>query len=252
MARTRSLAQIRADVCYMADISDGGTTGRHTTANLNRRINEAVQQFTRLVTDAGSPTYLKQSVVNTSTSATVDANNWAPRDYLALPSDFYHLVGVDLTIGGSTISLQDFMTLDRNMFRDAPSWLTNNGVGRPDSYQLGGSNAAGSRILRIIPSADAVYSCVIWYLPAPADLVADGDTFDGIAGFEDWVVNRVVMDAMGRDSNATPYQVAQTENAKLESDMAFQFAKAAGPGRKVDARLMRQRNSRFGRDGWYR
>lgn len=252
MARTRTLAQLRADVCDRADIVDGSTTGRHTTANLNRRINEAVQQFMRLVTRCGSPLYLKQSAVSTATSATVDAANWAPRDYLAMPSDFYHLVGIDVTDGQNTIPMQDFMTLERNLYRDMPSWLAGTLVGRPVAYQLGGTNAAGSRVAKIIPGADAVYACTLWYLPVVADMSGDSDTFDGIAGFEEWVVNRAVMDSLIRDRETSGFQLAAAENVKLEKDMAWQFATMAGPGRKVDAYAQRRRTAFLARNGWYR
>lgn len=250
MSRTRNLGQLRADVCDRADIVDGATTGRHTTANLNRRINQAIQQFNRLVTDNGCTYYIKQTSGTTNTSSTPDTAGWAPRDYIAMPSDFYHLEGIDITVGSLTAPMMDYGMLERNMFRMIPSWLSTGGIGTPVFYKLGGTNQAGNIVAKIIPGADAAYPYVIWYLPIPADLVADGDTFDGVAGYEEWVVYRAVMDSLIKDANSQPYQIAAAEALKLEQRMAFEFANAAGPGRRVDARAMRERLARLSRGDW--
>lgn len=252
MSRTRTLAQLRADVCDRADITDGGTTGRHTTANLNRRINQAIQQYRRLITDCGVDTYIVPYATTTNTSATADANGWAPRDYLALPNDFYHLQGIDIQTGGTTVPMLDFMQLERNLFKIAPAWLASGGAGMPIFYKLGGFNAAGSRLVKIIPSADNSYNAVVWYLPVPADLVADGDTFDGLAGYEEWIVNRAAMDSLLRDGGQTVpvYAALAAENAKLEAEMVFTFATQAGAGRRVDSKALRNRMVQLSRGDW--
>lgn len=240
MARTRTLAQLRADVCDRADIVDGGSGGRHSSANLNRRINQAIQQFRRLVTESGSDTYITQVTATTSASSIPDASNWAPRDYLALPSDFYHLKGIDISINGTTVSMMDFNQFERNLFRQIPSWLTNAGVGFPVLYKLGGFNAAGSRVVKLIPAADAAYNAVIWYLPIPADLASDSDTFDGLAGYEEWVVYRAAADSLGRDQASQPaYAMCMGEMQKLENAMCFEFASANGAGRRTDTEALR-------------
>ena len=223
-----------------ADIVDGGTTGRHTTANINRRINQAVQAFRRMVTEAGADTYITQAPFTCSTSSTVDAANWAPRDYIALPSDFYHLKGIDISLNGTTVPMLDFDMLERNIFRQIPSWLSNSGVGMPVMYKLGGYNAAGSAVVKIIPSADTAYQGVIWYLPIAPELVNDSDTFDGIAGLEEWVVNRACMDTMLRDQASQPlYAALAAENAKLEADYTFQIASSGPPAHRVDSQALR-------------
>lgn len=240
MARTRTLAQLRADVCYRGDFVDGGSGGRHSSANLNRLINQAIQEFRRQVTEAGCDVYIAQSATTCGTSATPDASNWAPRDYLALPSDFYHLKGVDISLNGTTVAMMDFAQIERNIFKQIPSWLSNSGVGMPVMYKLGGFNAAGARVVKVIPSADSAYPCVIWYLPVPPDLAQDSDTFDGIAGYEDWIVNRAAAYALARDQASQPmYQALMLENAKLEQKMALEFATSNGVLHRVDTKALR-------------
>jgi hypothetical protein len=251
MARTRTLAQLRADVCNRADISDGGSdvTKRHPSSEITRYINQAIQSYMQLVTDAGCQLYIKQAVVSTSTSSTVDTANWAPRDYLAMPTDLYHLKGIDITSGGATVAMQPFELADRNDFR-AQFIFANGGIGMPILYQLGGVNQAGLRVAKVIPSSDAVYSCVVWYLPVAADLVADGDTFDGIAGYEEWVVNRAALDCLMRDASLPIYGVISRENAALEARMRFDMARAGGPQHRSDTRGQRRLLSRYPRGFW--
>lgn len=251
MSRTITLGQLRAAVCARGDITDGGTTGRHTTAQLNGYINDAIQEFRRLVTDCGVTWYIKQVAVSTSTSATPDAANWAPRDYLAMPADFYHLEGIDITTGGTTAPMLDFVQYERDVFKLAPAWLSNGGMGMPILYKLGGYNAANALVAKIIPSADGVYSCVIWYLPIATDLVIDADTFDDIAGYDKWIITRAAMDTMTRDGASQPtYQALAAENARLEQAMRFQFASAAGPGHRTDTRALKARLVQLSRGDW--
>lgn len=251
MARTISLSTLRSRVISRADIVDGGTDGRHPTAELNASINQAIQQFRRLVTDCGNTIYVKPVAASTATSATPDAAGWAPRDYLALPNDFYHLEGIDIVSGGTTVPMIDYMQSERNMFKIAPAWLGNQGVGMPVFYKLGGANAAGAALVKVIPSADSVYACTIWYLSIPADLVADGDLFDGIAGYEEWVVNRAAMDVMLRDQASQPlYNALAAENGRLEAKMCNEFASATGAGRRVDTRAMREYIALLSRGYW--
>ena len=113
----------------------------------------------------------------------------------------------------------------------------------------GGTNQAGSRVAKIIPSADAVYACVIWYLPTPADLVSGSDTFDGIAGFEEWVVNRAAMDCLTRDR--ARYAELDGDNEQLRRNMVFEFAAAQGPGRRQDTETLRKRFATYVSGDWW-
>jgi hypothetical protein len=238
-------------VCNRADIVDGGTdvTQRHPSSEINRYINQAIQAYVRLVSDCGCMLYIRQKTAATSTSATVDSENWAPRDYLAMPDDMFHLKGIDISSGGATVAMQPFELADRNDFR-AQFIFANGGIGMPVYYQLGGGNNAGSRVAKIIPSADAVYQCVIWYIPILADLADDTDTFDGIAGYEEWVVNRAALDCLARDVALPIYSVIKNDNAEIEARMRFDFACTGGPQFRSDTRGRRRMLSRYPRGFW--
>lgn len=350
MARGRSLEDLLADVRDRADLPAAtGIDDRFSDARLTRYINQAIQQYRRLVTECGQPHYLKGYLVNTSTSATEDDQGFAPRDYLVLPDDLYHLKGIDIRRGESTYTMQDFDEAERNGFREAPSWWTGNRTGMPAFFRLGGAvenvlsslttaeydnspfageppvqiqievdttswmtpgqnirvdnqvvgeghsqdfyavvsvdgqtlvtltesadygtpNAASiydagalvtdefgnvgeglQHIVRVIPSADAVYTCRILYLPVATDLVNPSDEFDGIAGYEEWVVYRAAMDALARDTLQPAYQMCAAELQRLERRMTFEFASSAGAGRRVDTAAARGRIGAMARRWW--
>ena len=254
MARNRTLAELRADVCAEADIVDGGSGGRFPSALLNRYINQAIQRYITIVTGAGGQEWYSKrtSLATMGTSEVVDAEGWAPNQYVTLPTAFYQLIGIDIVIGGSTISLMNFERMERNMFKDAPIWMQGNGKGQPMFYRIMGTNAAGAHIVQVVPAADAAYQYAIWYVPEITDLVNDSDTFDGRAGFEDFVVYEAALRALRRDANAAAtYATILSMRDEMEAQMKFKFATMDGPGRRINTEALRNRMMRFTRGHWW-
>jgi hypothetical protein len=251
MARTRTLAELRTDVCDRADVVDGGTTGRHTTSRLNRYINQAIQRYLSMVTSAGSQDwYCKRTgVLTMSTSDTVDASGWAPCSYIALPGDFAQLVRIDIIVSGTVMSLSQFERAERNMFRTSPFWLNGRQKGQPVYYRIGGKNAAGTQVAQVIPSADSAYQYEVWYIPVFVDLSLDADTFDGIAGYEEYIVNSAAISALLNDGNTnTPLYASMLRTRdEDEATMKFKHATMGGAGRRLDTEAMRTDLARYAR-----
>lgn len=243
MSRTRTLAQLRSDVCIRADIVDGGSTGRHPSAELNRFINQAIQRYITLVSSVGGQNWYSKrtGLLSMGTSQTKDAAGWAPNMYVPLPSDFFELIGIDFTYGSSTWTLTQFSVAERNRFRSGPWWITSPSLGRPREYRIMGANAAGTQVAEVIPWSDGgAYQYEIRYIPEVADLSSDSDTFDGRAGFEEWIVNRAAMDALKKDaSGATLYGIIAGENEQLEREMKQKFATMAEAGHRMDTESLR-------------
>lgn len=179
MSRNRSLTNLLADVRYQADIE--GLTTRHTDANLTRLINQSIQAFRLKISTAGHPYYLTEST-GTTTAGTSD---------YALPADFVQLYAVDLTVGTQTISLSEYSIVERNDY----SSPVVPGDGVPVMYRLQASN------MRLLPTPDAAYSYKLLYLPVGTDLSGASDNFDGIAGWEDWIVFDVARKVLSRDDD---------------------------------------------------
>jgi len=254
MSRTRTLAELRGDVCAKADIVDGGAGGRFPSARLNRFINQAIQRYITIVTGAGGQEwYMQRTGLQTmGTSETVDASGWAPNQYVTLPTAFYQLIGIDIVIGGSTVSLLNFERAERNMFKDSPIWMQGNGKGQPMFFRIVGTNAAGAHIAQVVPAADAAYQYEVWYVPEIADLVGDNDTFDGRAGFEEFVVLEACLYCLQRDANVAPaYAALQASRDEMKAQMKFKFATMDGPGRRINTEALRNRMMRFIRGHWW-
>jgi hypothetical protein len=252
MARTRTLAQLRSDVCDRADVTDGGSGGRHTSARLNRYINQAIQRYVNLANQGGGEWFVKRSTVTGSASTTEDTAGWAPNQYIAMPSDFASLVGIDITVGSTTVPMMQFERVERDSFLDSPSWLASNGTGQPVYYRLGGTNQAGSKIAQVIPAADQAYTFEVWYIPAITDLSSDSDTFDGTAGYEEYVAIRAAVDCLINDGNTSTalYGALKMDLDEMEKEMRFKFASMGGAGRRVNTRAYRERLQSFARRWW--
>jgi hypothetical protein len=172
--------------------------------------------------------------------------------YIPLPTDFLELIGIDLTIGQTVFSLQPFEQAERNQFRDSPSWLLGQNTGQPVYYRVGGTNQAASQVCQLIPYANSAYTYEILYLPVITDLSGDSDTFDGRAGFEEYVVNQAAISVLLNDGNTqTPlYGSILQDRQEMEQEMKFKFATIAGAGRRLDTEAERLRIARYARGDW--
>jgi len=114
----------------------------------------------------------------TSQSVSIVANT----DTYSLPNDFYKLRGVDLVLDslGNAVTLKPFNFQERNSYLFTPTW---NVVGLSYlRYHLQGDS------IRFVPVPSSSQTLKLWYIPSITTLSADGDTLDGVNGFEEYVV----------------------------------------------------------------
>lgn len=169
MARTRTLTLLRDEVRQRADIESATTA--FPDSELTRYINQSIARLHRKIHR------VQPDMLVTSTTITTAAST----ESYALPATFYALVGSpEVNLGGPGPS-----TLHRWQWADRASYLYEGGwaYGRPVAYRL-----VGADTISFLPIPNAVYSVKVFYVPAPTDLSADGDTFDGRSGWEEWVV----------------------------------------------------------------
>jgi hypothetical protein len=112
----------------------------------------------------------------TSTSISLVAN----QDTYSLPSDFYKLLGVDLSSQGQPVTLKKFEFAERNKYSYYPFYNTRGLTAL--KYIVQGDS------LRFIPMPNSNDSITVWYAPTMPALVNDADTFDGVNGWEDYIV----------------------------------------------------------------
>lgn len=102
----------------------------------------------------------------------------------ALAADFMHLRGVDIVVGGDRIKLSRFSFGERGRRTNDPRFI-------PVRLERIRSNYAymtQKDNLRIDPLPNTTEQLIMTYVPRPTRITNSADTFDVIAGFEDFIV----------------------------------------------------------------
>ena len=203
MGRTVALSVLRSDVRFKADV--GGATVRHTDAQLNRLINQSIQMFRERISDEGSTHYLVASS-GTLTEGTTSPYPFFVLDLSALSPALVRTYGIDVTFDGGRVE-----TLSHVPFEDRAKYGTTQEGGRPFAWAHFRTDQVA-----ILPAPNGSYPYTVWYLPKFTDLSADGDTFDGVAGWEEWVVWDVVCQVIARDQFPQAFAIAEARRAEIE------------------------------------
>lgn len=152
---------------------------------LEQYINDSITElYDVLVQKFGSDYYIKDFEFQTVQGV---------RDY-DLPADFYKLKGVDLIRGQQDrdVTLKPFMFIERNkrsLF---------------DNFRY---RIVGSQISFLQP--DTSRSIRLWYVPISERLVDDSDTFDGINGYEEYVIIDAAIKMLTKEESDTQVLMQQ-------------------------------------------
>lgn len=138
-----------------------------TDATLNQWINDSVSELYDLLLQASEDWYLTSAPVTVAGASTS----------FATPAGMIRFRGVDRDLGGGK-----YESLKRGVFRERFTYTERR-------YVL----TAGTVLL--FPASSAAGSYVQWYTPVFTPLVADGDSFDGVNGWEEYVVVDVALKA---------------------------------------------------------
>lgn len=205
MARNVTLSQLRTDIAAQCDFSTS-VSSRYTPTLLNRIINQSIQRFRERISNEGM-THFLVSASGTLPSGTTNPYAFQTLDLSSLNPSLVRTYGVDISVAGVVRSLGHRPFTERNEFTVGPTM-----TGQPIAWAH-----FQTRSIAIMPAPDASYPYTVWYLPVLPDLSADGDTFDGVAGWEVWVLWDCVCQLIARDQ----YQAAYTQ-AMAERDLAWQ------------------------------
>jgi hypothetical protein len=162
---TKTREQIRDRVRFIGSYEN---SVKFTNALVNDEIQAALGELYEVMADANEGIF----------DAAASASTVAAQDYVALPSDFWRLRGVDILIAGKYRELRQIGIADRNRFQTAS--------GRPEAYRT----AAGSTRGRIVlyPTPNAVETLRFVYTPTCPVFASDADTFEFYQGYDDYVV----------------------------------------------------------------
>jgi hypothetical protein len=219
-ARSRTLLQLRDEVRQRSDTENDPHI---VDDEITRWINQsAARWYGKLVRARGEGYFLKR----------VPAVTALGQNTVAVPADFFKLKGIQWDRGGGNLTrinrleLQEFL----RQSTDTQTW------GEGDI----GVMVEGLKF-RFHPTPNALYNLLIWYLPTAPELVDDDDTFDGVNGWEDWVVLDAAIKAMTkqrRDASGL-----RMERAAIEADLETLAGEIdeGQPGKVVDVEYVAAR-----------
>jgi hypothetical protein len=141
-----------------------------TDAELNYFINASFGELYDLLVNSRGENYYVSSYNFTTT---------INQDTYPLPADFFKLMGVDyVTSTTQAITLKAFRWQERNRFREPFYNVRNYNL----MYQVRGNN------LVFIPTPNGSQQIRLWYIPRHQELALDTDSFDGINGWEEYII----------------------------------------------------------------
>lgn len=236
--RTVTLAQLRLDIQNQADIA--GLTQRHGATLITRFVNQGIQRFRERLSGEGARHFLSVATGTISSGAT---SGFPFRELRTNPiaSGLVRAYGLDIKTQGG-----EWKRLEHTTFEDRANYGGPIAMGEPcvwAEYQ--------TDKLAILPCPDQSYDFVLWYLAAPVDLSADSDTFDGVAGWEEYVVWDVVQRMMVRDQFPGPYQMVADFKNQVWADILRNATRVTTAGGAVLGRDSMGNKRLPGRGGRY-
>lgn len=169
MARTRTLSELRDEVRQRADIE--AATTAFPDSELTRYINQSIARLHRKVHRQFPDLFVAQTTITTVSG----------QETYSLPADFYALVGrPEVDLGGpGPQQMRRWEWPERVSYQYTSGWAWN----LPVAYRLHGADT-----ISFLPIPGGAHGVTVYYSPIPTDLSADGDTYDGRAGWEEWVI----------------------------------------------------------------
>jgi len=238
VARTRTLAQMRTDLRWQAD--QLGVTLRTVDLDLNRILNQSIQRLREFVSEQGWPIYLTPKTGVLVVGPT-PPYAFGSIDMVGFLPAVVHVFHLDVTVNGQVLTVPQIPFEARNdyqgVFGPTPT-------GSTQSIPVGFFRLNNS--LGICPPPQSAYPYTLWYMGLAADLVADADTFDGIAGWEEWLTWDCLVKLLVRDRDPGPYQMAVVERDRLQADFLQRLRQdRPSVAKRHDLRGMRNRRTQL-------
>lgn len=127
----------------------------------------------------------------------------------ALASDLMHLKGVDIVVGTDRIPIKRFSFGDRGSLSNDPRIIRYDA----DRYQTHYRYKTEANNLRIDPLPESTEQLIMTYVPKPTRITSSSDTFDVIAGFDDFILYDAAIQVMMRQERDPAPYVAMRQDA---------------------------------------
>lgn len=170
MARLITLEELMTESRQRADKEGSGFI---QNSELIKYINKSATKLYDLLVGAYGNDYYAE------TSALPTVFN---QQYYDLPANFYKLIGIDYMIGPQeALTLKPYQFNERNRFRIGTFWNAITGAAGP-RYHITKNQ------ISFLPIPDGAYNLELHYVPACPIMVDPTDTFDGINGWEEYII----------------------------------------------------------------
>lgn len=221
-----SLASLKEQARQRADMVNSKF---FTESELNNYVNQSIKELYDKLINAGEFYYMQSQTLSVIGGT----------DTYALPSiaggddfDFYKLLGVDLVVDaqGNAVTLRPFQFDQRNAYLFTPTW---NIVGLSYlRYMVQGDS------LKLVPMPSSPQQLRVWYAPAFIDLVNDADTFQGVNGWEEYVIVDVAMKMLAKEESDVSVFAAQKMAISQRIEEMKLMRDIGSPGRIGDVSRM--------------
>lgn len=212
MPRTRTLAQLRAEVRDRADIEN---SDHITDATITRYVNQSGAALHAMLVEHCQDEFITR--ISSTTAAPTD--NVVDFD---LGTTVYKVVAVHLEVGGRVVHL------DRWDWRSGPIPFDPTVTGPPYTYRVTGDD------VRIFPAPPVGTRVQAFIVPAYVDLSLDADTLDGRDGWEEWIIWDAAIKCMVKEETDTREAVAERDRVLSRVMSQMKSRDMAHPHRVVD------------------
>ena len=180
MARARSAGDMITDVRIACHIE--GEVNAYPNSVILELLNQAgADLYDQLVAVRGADFYEK------TTTISVVANTASYN----VPNDFYQVLSLEIPLNSShTIQLRRMSREERPLLESTGPY-TAFSAGVPYAYMLHGANAVNGvgQTIELQPTPHSAANAVLYYVPAPERMANENSTWDGIAGWERYMVD---------------------------------------------------------------
>lgn len=183
MARKVTLQYLKEQSRLRADkVGSGFIQNDELVAYIN---SSATELYDLLVAAYGNDYYRASNVFTTvAQDSTYD-----------LPDDFYKMLGLDYLIGPQeALTLKPFQFNERNRYRIGTYWNAITGASGP-RYNINNGQ------ITFLPVPDGAYSLELWYVPACPVMTDDADEFDGVNGWEEYIILDAAIKMLGKEDS---------------------------------------------------
>ncbi len=204
MSRTRTRLQIRDGARARAD-----TVGDENVSDTacNYQIDQALARLWGKLTRTDAKRY--------ATSATVSATSGTLT--YSLPADFQATFALDLEVSATErYPVEPFMWHERS-FGSLRATGGDPWCPVQTRYTIFGQGISGSTGVLMFDTDPGTRTYRHWYIQAPQLLTSDVSTFDGVAGWEDWIELTVAIWMCGKQERDTAW--LQNERAMVEAEI---------------------------------